>query len=315
MEAVLVVVGEPELLGVDAVVVEGGDDGTRRGAGLHHADALIGDEGVRRPARDQVVGMDLPEADRRRLGVLRRLLDAAGDLGDHELDVERIHARGGLVRAGDANRVRRRLVVRRAHEHLVEAEAAVRADLLARQLPDLAEHALVVGDRDRDLARAVADDDRARGDGIEHGGGQAVVAVAAPEVDAVPATVGRADPAVGRGSRAVEEGLRAAGGGIAVVAAVVVQVLVGLLEREQVRTVERAGGVAVCRVGGGGRGERRCDVDHRCPDDEASRSPGAGPGDGEGGDHDGGACGGHAWVYVQGFAAVNDCLTLDWPVS
>src|SRR5262249_58539977 len=113
-----------------------------------------------------------------------------------------------------------------------EADAAGGALLLAHQLPDLAEHALVVGDRDRDLARAVADHDGARGDRIEHGGGQTVVAVAAAEVDAVPAAVGRTDVAVGGGRRAVEEGLGAAGGRVAVVAAVVVQVLVGLLERE-----------------------------------------------------------------------------------
>src|SRR5262249_24193221 len=114
------------------------------------------------------------------------------------------------------------------------------------------------------------------------------------EIDAVPATVGRSDAAVGGRSRAVEEGLGTARRGIAVVAAVVVQVPVRLLEREQMRAVVGAGGIAVRGVGGGGGGERRRNVDDRCADDEAARGPCAGAEDCESGDHDGGARGGHA---------------------
>ena len=266
MEPILTVVGEAELLGVDAVVDERRDDAAAVVPRLHDADHLVGDERVGRPARDQVVGMDLTEANGRRTGVLGRLLDAARCRRDHELDVERVDAGGRVARAADADRVRRRLVVRRAHEHLVEPEAAVAAHLLPDEVPDLLEDALLVGDGDRDLPAAVADDDGPRPDRVEHGGGNAVVAAAAVEIDAVPASVGRPRAAVGGRCGTVDEGLGPAILLVGVVAAVAVEILVGLFEREEVRSVERARQVAVGGVGRGRCRERRCDVHRRRAD-------------------------------------------------
>jgi hypothetical protein len=88
VETVLGVVGEAELLGVDAIVGQRRDHVAGEIARLHHADHLVGYKGIGRPAGDEIVGMDLPEPNRRRPRVGRRILDAAGGLGDHELDVD-----------------------------------------------------------------------------------------------------------------------------------------------------------------------------------------------------------------------------------
>ncbi len=144
----------------------------------------------------------------------------------------------------------------RAEEHLVEMHA-VGADLRPDTVPVLLEDAFVVDAGDRHPAVAVVDDDRPGPERVEHGGGTAVAAVAATEVDPVPAAVGRRDRAVDPGDRAVLVGLPR------VPTTVAVGVLVGLLERQQVRAGVGRGSRAACRVGDARTGCRRRDVHRR----------------------------------------------------
>ena len=151
-----------------------------------------------------------------------------------------------------------------AEERRVEVGDAVGAHLLTHEVPDLVEHAFVVDGRHRDPLSCVGDDECLGAEPIEHGRGLAVAAVASAQIDAVPPPVGRPDPAVRRRRRTVEERLAR------IEAAVSVRVPVWLLEREQVRPVECVGRVAVGRVRGQARRERRCDVG-LCRTDEKVR--------------------------------------------
>ena len=188
---------------------------------LQRRHQLVVDEGVRRPALAEVRRLDgLGVADRRRahgaVGVDDRLCGAL----DQIVREVRVDARGELVDARDAERVRRRLVVGGGDEDAVEVHAGALHGAADPVLVDV-EQALLVDHLDRDGPRPVGDDDRARADRVRDAVEEARRVGAPAEQVALPTAV----------AVAVQVWVAR------VEVARALEVLVGLLERERPRAV------------------------------------------------------------------------------